>query len=87
MFRYFLYLHDLRKVLLRNRLYKNCFTFQDPLTFHIDKKKSSSDMQYYINALKDLDLSWITLTNITKVLAFIGIGLSKSYNLKNKQKK
>ena len=44
-------------------------------------------MQYYINALKDLDLSWITLTNITKVLAFVGIGLSKSYNLKNKQKK
>lgn len=38
-------------------------------------------------ALNDLDLSWITLTNITNVLAFIGIGLSKPDNLKNKQKK
>lgn len=37
--------------------------------------------------LVHLDLSWITLTNITNVLAFIGIGLSKPYNLKNKQKK
>lgn len=43
-------------------------------------------MQFYIDALNELDLSWIILINITKVLAFIGIGLSKPYNLKNKQK-